>query len=132
MADICINHIISIGVISAFIVYAKQFGRPIDELAQIYGQIQTAIAGAERVFAVMDEPLEDKSGDKNMDKLEGVIKFKDVNFSYTKDKQVLYDFNLQVKAGQKVALVGSTGSGKTTVVNLLMRFSCLLYATTDL
>lgn len=117
-----INHIISIGVISAFIVYAKQFGRPIDELAQIYGQIQTAIAGAERVFTVMDEPLEDKSGDKNMDKLEGVIKFKDVNFSYTKDKQVLYDFNLQVKAGQKVALVGSTGSGKTTVVNLLMRF----------
>lgn len=117
-----INHIISIGVISAFIVYAKQLGRPIDELAQIYGQIQTAIAGAERVFAVMDEPLEDKSGDKNMDKLEGVIKFKDVNFSYTKDKQVLYDFNLQVKAGQKVALVGSTGSGKTTVVNLLMRF----------
>lgn len=117
-----INHIISIGVISAFIIYAKQFGRPIDELAQIYGQIQTAIAGAERVFAVMDEPLEDKSGDKNMDKLEGVIKFKDVNFSYTKDKQVLYDFNLQVKAGQKVALVGSTGSGKTTVVNLLMRF----------
>lgn len=117
-----INHIISIGVISAFIVYAKQFGRPIDELAQIYGQIQTAIAGTERVFAVMDEPLEDKSGDKNMDKLEGVIKFKDVNFSYTKDKQVLYDFNLQVKAGQKVALVGSTGSGKTTVVNLLMRF----------
>ena len=117
-----INHIISIGVISAFIVYAKQFGRPIDELAQIYGQIQTAIAGAERVFAVMDEPLEDKSGDKNMDKLEVVIKFKDVNFSYTKDKQVLYDFNLQVKAGQKVALVGSTGSGKTTVVNLLMRF----------
>lgn len=117
-----INHIISIGVISAFIVYAKQFGRPIDELAQIYGQIQTAIAGAERVFAVMDEPLEDKSGDKNMDKLEGVIKFKDVNFSYTKDKQVLYDFNIQVKAGQKVALVGSTGSGKTTVVNLLMRF----------
>lgn len=117
-----INHIISIGVISAFIVYAKQFGRPIDELAQIYGQIQTAIAGAERVFAVMDEPLEDKSGDKNMDKLEGVIKFKDVNFSYTKDKQVLYDFNLQVKAGQKVELVGSTGSGKTTVVNLLMRF----------
>lgn len=117
-----INHIISIGVISAFIVYAKQFGRPIDELAQIYGQIQTAIAGAERVFAVMDEPLEDKGGDKNMDKLEGVIKFKDVNFSYTKDKQVLYDFNLQVKAGQKVALVGSTGSGKTTVVNLLMRF----------
>ena len=117
-----INNIISIGVISAFIVYARQFGRPIDELAQIYGQIQTAVAGAERVFEVMDEPLEDKSGEKNMDDLKGIIRFKNVNFSYTKEKQVLYDFNLEIKAGQKVALVGSTGSGKTTVVNLLMRF----------
>lgn len=117
-----INNIISIGIISAFIVYARQFGRPIDELAQIYGQIQTAVAGAERVFEVMDEPLEDKSGEKNMDDLKGIIRFKNVNFSYTKEKQVLYDFNLEVKAGQKVALVGSTGSGKTTVVNLLMRF----------
>ncbi len=117
-----INNIISIGVISAFIVYARQFGRPIDELAQIYGQIQTAVAGAERVFEVMDEPLEDKSGKRNMDDLKGIIRFKNVNFSYTKEKQVLYDFNLEVKAGQKVALVGSTGSGKTTVVNLLMRF----------
>lgn len=117
-----INNIISIGVISAFIVYARQFGRPIDELAQIYGQIQTAVAGAERVFEVMDEQLEDKSGEKNMDDLKGIIRFKNVNFSYTKEKQVLYDFNLEVKAGQKVALVGSTGSGKTTVVNLLMRF----------
>lgn len=117
-----INNIISIGVISAFIVYARQFGRPIDELAQIYGQIQTAVAGAERVFEVMDEPLEDKSGENNMDDLKGIIRFKNVNFSYTKEKQVLYDFNLEVKAGQKVALVGSTGSGKTTVVNLLMRF----------
>lgn len=117
-----INNIISIGVISAFIVYARQFGRPIDELAQIYGQIQTAVAGAERVFEVMDEPLEDKSGKKNMDDLKGIIRFKNINFSYTKEKQVLYDFNLEVKAGQKVALVGSTGSGKTTVVNLLMRF----------
>lgn len=117
-----INNVISIGVISAFIVYVRQFGRPIDELAQIYGQIQTAVAGAERVFEVMDEPLEDKSGKKNMDDLKGIIRFKNVNFSYTKEKQVLYDFNLEVKAGQKVALVGSTGSGKTTVVNLLMRF----------
>lgn len=117
-----INNVISIGVISAFIVYARQFGRPIDELAQIYGQIQTAVAGAERVFEVMDEPLEDKSGKKNMDDLKGIIRFKNVNFSYTKENQVLYDFNLEVKAGQKVALVGSTGSGKTTVVNLLMRF----------
>lgn len=113
---------ITIGVISAFIIYAKQFGRPIDELAQIYGQIQTAIAGAERVFAIMDEPSEDKSGTENMDNAKGVITFKDVNFSYVEGQPVLHDFNLTVDAGQKVALVGSTGSGKTTVVNLLMRF----------
>lgn len=117
-----IKGVISVGVISAFIVYAKQFGRPIDELANIYGQIQTAIAGAERVFAVMDEEREDKSGNKLMDSSKGVISFRNVNFSYVPEKQVLYDFNLEVKAGEKVALVGSTGSGKTTVVNLLMRF----------
>lgn len=117
-----VNHIISIGTISAFIVYAKQFGRPIDELAQIYGQIQTAIAGAERVFAIMDEPCEDKSGSRNMDDARGVITFKNVNFSYVEGKPVLKDFNFEVRAGHKVALVGQTGSGKTTVVNLLMRF----------
>ncbi len=113
---------ISIGVISAFIVYAKQFGRPIDELAQIYGQIQTAIAGAERVFAIMDEENEDKSGESSMEQAKGVITFRNVNFSYVPGKQVLHDFNLEVRAGHKVALVGATGSGKTTVVNLLMRF----------
>ena len=117
-----INGIISIGVISAFIVYAKQFGRPINEIAQLYGQIQTAIAGAERVFAVMDEPLEDKSGDAHLDGTKGLISFKHVNFSYVPEKQVLRDFTLDVYGGHKVALVGATGSGKTTVVNLLMRF----------
>lgn len=117
-----VNGLISIGVISAFIVYAKQFGRPIDEIAQIYGQIQTAIAGAERVFSIMDEPSEDKSGEQNMEQAKGVIQFKNVNFSYLPGKQVLYDFDLEVYAGHKVALVGATGSGKTTVVNLLMRF----------
>ncbi len=117
-----INGMISIGVISAFIVYAKQFGRPIDELAQVYGQIQTAIAGAERVFEIMDEPSEDKSGSFDMDVAKGVITFEHVDFSYVEGKKVIHDFNLEVKAGQKIALVGSTGSGKTTVVNLLMRF----------
>ncbi|MCM1065421.1 MAG: ABC transporter ATP-binding protein/permease [Eubacterium sp.] len=117
-----INGTITIGVISAFIIYAKQFGRPIDELAQIYGQIQTAIAGAERVFAIMEQPSEDKSGERSMDSSKGVITFRNVNFSYVEGKRVLKDFDLQVSAGQKVALVGSTGSGKTTVVNLLMRF----------
>ncbi|HKM34201.1 MAG TPA: ABC transporter ATP-binding protein [Lachnospiraceae bacterium] len=117
-----IKGVISIGIISAFIVYAKQFGRPIDELAQIYGQIQTAIAGAERVFAIMDVESEDKSGTECMDHVKGVITFQNVNFSYIPGKQVLRDFNLEVRAGHKVALVGATGSGKTTVVNLLMRF----------
>ena len=117
-----IEGIISIGVISAFIVYAKQFGRPIDELAQIYGQIQTAIAGAERVFGIMDVESEDKSGEQTMDAAKGVITFKNVNFSYVPEKQVLFDFNFEVHAGHKIALVGATGSGKTTVVNLLMRY----------
>lgn len=117
-----INKMISIGVISAFIVYAKQFGRPIDEIAQVYGQIQTAMASAERVFDIMDERPEDKSGSNVIDNSDGIISFEHVNFSYVEGKKVLSDFNLEVKAGQKVALVGATGSGRTTVVNLLMRF----------
>ena len=117
-----INKMISIGVISAFIVYAKQFGRPIDEIAQVYGQIQTAMASAERVFDIMDERPEDKSGSNVIDNSDGIISFEHVNFSYVEGKKALSDFNLEVKAGQKVALVGATGSGKTTVVNLLMRF----------
>ena len=113
---------ISIGVISAFVVYSKQFSRPINELAQLYGQIQTALAGAERIFAVLDEESENKEGDKNDPVREGVIEFKNVNFSYVPGKQVISDFSLKVEAGKKIALVGSTGSGKTTIVNLLMRF----------
>ena len=113
---------ISVGVISAFIIYSKQFSRPINELAQLYGQIQTAVAGAERIFSVLDEESEDKSGDNALPVHEGIIEFKHVNFSYVPGKQVIYDFNLRVEAGKKIALVGSTGSGKTTVVNLLMRF----------
>ena len=113
---------ISIGVISAFVVYSKQFSRPINELAQLYGQIQTALAGAERIFAVLDEESENKDGDKNDPVREGVIEFKKVNFSYVPGKQVISDFSLKVEAGKKIALVGSTGSGKTTIVNLLMRF----------
>lgn len=117
-----IEGIISIGVVSAFIVYAKQFGRPINEIAQVYGQIQTALAGAERIFSIMDEESENKEGSLSMENTKGTIEFKNVNFSYRKGKQVLFDFNLDVRAGHKVALVGATGSGKTTVVNLLMRF----------
>ena len=113
---------ISVGVISAFIIYSKQFSRPINELAQLYGQIQTAIAGAERIFSILNTESEDKSGARTLPVKEGVIEFKHVNFSYVPGKQVIHDFNLKVEAGKKIALVGSTGSGKTTIVNLLMRF----------
>ena len=114
--------LITIGTVSAFIIYAKQFSRPINEIAQLYGTIQTAIAGAERVFALLDEPDEDNSGTLEPQNLTGRISFRNVDFSYVPGKQVLHGFNLEVEPGQKIALVGSTGSGKTTVVNLLMRF----------
>ena len=114
--------LITIGTISAFIIYAKQFSRPINEIAQLYGAIQTAVAGAERVFALMDTADEDNRGDRPLSDIKGHISFRHVDFSYVPGKQVLHDFNLEVKPGQKVALVGATGSGKTTVVNLLMRF----------
>ena len=114
--------LISIGTISAFIIYAKQFSRPINEIAQLYGTIQTAVAGAERVFALIDQPDEDNSGTLSMNDVKGEISFRNIDFSYIPSKQVLYDFSLDVKPGQKIALVGATGSGKTTVVNLLMRF----------
>lgn len=117
-----INGIISVGIISAFIVYAKQFSRPINEIAQIYGQLQTAIAGAERVFIILEESSEDMSGDDLAENDDAVVTFKDVNFSYKPGHPVIRDFSLTVPSGKKVALVGSTGSGKTTVVNLLMRF----------
>ncbi len=117
-----IRGMISVGIISAFIVYAKQFSRPINEIAQIYGQLQTAIAGAERVFAVLDEEKEDQSGDVLEDTEAAEVTFDQVCFSYEKGKPVLQDFSLRIPSGKKVALVGATGSGKTTVVNLLMRF----------
>ena len=116
------NGLISVGVISAFIVYAKQFSRPINEIAQIYGQIQTAVAGAERVFAVLDEETEDKSGVALETGEKAAVTFQNVCFSYEAGTPVIRDFTLAVPNGRKVALVGATGSGKTTIVNLLMRF----------
>lgn len=113
---------ISVGVISAFIVYARQLSRPVNELAQIYGQMQTAIAGAERVFCVLDEEGEDKSGAALEESGTAAVAFQNVNFSYKEGHPVLRDFSLRVLPGKKVALVGATGSGKTTVVNLLMKF----------
>ncbi|MCI7812941.1 MAG: ABC transporter ATP-binding protein [Lachnospiraceae bacterium] len=117
-----VNGFISVGVISAFIVYAKQFSRPINELAQVYGQLQTAIAGAERVFRVLDEESEDKAGEELENRTGADVTFRNVSFSYEPEHPVLQQFSLSVPSGKKVALVGATGSGKTTVVNLLMRF----------
>ena len=117
-----VNGLISVGVISAFIVYAKQFSRPINEIAQIYGQLQTAIAGAERVFVVLDEDNEEKSGNVLDEGKNASVLFRNVDFSYRFGQPVIRDFTLTVPSGKKVALVGATGSGKTTIVNLLMRF----------
>ena len=114
--------LISVGVVSAFIVYAKQFSRPINEIAQIYGQLQTAVAGAERVFAVLDEETEDKNGGMLETDEKAAVTFQNVCFAYEPGTPVIRDFTLAVPNGRKVALVGATGSGKTTIVNLLMRF----------
>lgn len=117
-----IHGLITVGVISAFIVYAKQFSRPINEIAQIYGQLQTAIAGAERVFAIIDEESEDQSGEECNNTSSAQVTFQDVCFSYEKGYPIIKNFSLNIPSGKKVALVGATGSGKTTIVNLLMRF----------
>ena len=117
-----IHGLISVGIISAFIVYAKQFSRPINEIAQIYGQLQTAIAGAERVFTVLDESNEDKSGKELAANQDTTVTFRNVRFSYAPEHPVIRDLTLTVPSGKKVALVGATGSGKTTIVNLVMRY----------
>ena len=96
--------------------------RPVNEIAQIYGQIQTAVAGAERVFAVLDEETEDKNGGTLETGEKAAVFFQNICFSYEPGTPVIRDFTLAVPNGRKVALVGATGSGKTTIVNLLMRF----------
>ncbi len=118
------NGLITVGIIQAFLSYSKQFTRPINELAHQYAAILTAIAGADRVFAVMDNPPEADEGTTSLDidHLRGDLSFKDVVFSYKDGEPVLKGFNLEVKGGQKIAIVGATGAGKTTVVNLLTRF----------
>ncbi len=116
--------IITIGTIQAFILYTKQFSRSINEIANQYAQIQTAIAGAERIFEILETKIECDIDTVpfDTDNINGDISFKNVSFSYVQDKPVLKNFSLDIKSGEKIAIVGSTGSGKTTIVNLLTRF----------
>ena len=116
------NGMITVGIIQAFLQYSKQFTRPINEIANQYSQIQTALAGAERVFAIMDYPPEENAGSGQWENPRGDISFENVCFAYKKGEPVLKNLNLHVKAGQRLAIVGATGSGKTTIVNLLLRF----------
>lgn len=121
-AYLATQDLITVGVIQAFVLYSNSFSRPINEIANQYNSIQTAIAGAERVFEIMDAPAEPDDGKLILENAEGNIDFNNIDFSYVKGEQVLKGFDLNVKAGQKIALVGRTGAGKTTVVNLLTRF----------
>ena len=105
--------------------YSKQFTRPVSEVANQYAVIISALSGAERVFEVMDAVPEEDDGKNNyfnVSEVKGDVLFENVNFGYNEEKLVLKDFSIDVKAGQKIALVGPTGAGKTTVVNLITRF----------
>jgi len=122
---LALDNAISIGVIASFIQYSKQFTRPINEIASQYTTLITAVAGAERVFEVLDaddEFASEKPDAKQLDEVKGRLDFTNVNFAYKQGEPVLRDFNFYIKPGRKVAIVGRTGSGKTTIVNLLTRF----------
>ena len=115
---------ITVGYIQAMLQYSKKFTHPINQIANQYSAILTALAAAERIFEIMDSDNEVDNGklDFDTDNMKGEIVFKDVDFSYVEGKQVLKNLNLTVHPGQKIAIVGATGSGKTTIVNLLTRF----------
>lgn len=115
---------ITIGSIQAMLQYSKKFTRPINQIANQYSSILTALAGAERIFEIMDTPdeIDEGKNDFSVAEMRGDIEFENIQFGYVPNEPVLKGLNLSVKQGQKIAIVGATGSGKTTVVNLLTRF----------
>lgn len=121
-AIFAINGKITIGNIQSFIQYSRNFTNPIASLAQISNLIQSMIAASERVFTFLEQEEYVDEGTISCEKVKGNIEFKHVKFGYTKDKMIIKDFNALVKSGEKIAIVGPTGAGKTTVVKLLMRF----------
>lgn len=125
-ALLTINGQITFGVITAFLIYVRLFEQPLRQIAQGMTQIQSAAAASERVFEFLDEEeLEDESSKINrLENIQGNVEFSHVKFAYPSapDKEIIHDFSIKVKSGQKVAIVGPTGAGKTTLVNLLMRF----------
>ncbi len=114
----------TIGVVTAFLLYVQQFFRPIQILSQFYTQAQSAFAGLERIFSLLDEPsqLNDAPNATEMPPIQGKVTFEHVAFGYTPEKLVLTDVNLTANPGQMIALVGPTGAGKSTVINLILRF----------
>lgn len=121
---LAVNNMITIGIIASFISYSKQFVRPLNDIANVFNTLQSALAGAERVFEVLDqkEEVEDKESCNELTNVKGEVEFKNVSFGYNDDNIVLHDINFKVEPGKSLAIVGATGSGKTTIVNLLTRF----------
>ncbi|PAE43666.1 multidrug ABC transporter ATP-binding protein [Bacillus sp. 7884-1] len=123
-AIMTVQELASVGIIAAFVTYSRQFFRPIAQLSNLLNMFQSAIAGAERVFEIMDETpdLVDKENAIVVDSFKGEVEFSHVHFGYEQDVPILKNIDFRVKSGEKIALVGPTGSGKTTIINLLMRF----------
>ena len=121
---LAINGTITVGNIQSFIQYNRQFVQPINQIAQISSMLQSMAAAAERIFEFLEQEEEIDTAKGNIDtsKIEGNIEFNDVKFGYDENKTIINDFNCKVKSGQKIAIVGPTGAGKTTMVKLLMRF----------